>query len=275
MRQFRVFHPLWMAFYSKPLYREVGRIWTGIGVGYLFLLLALAWLPLLGKMHTGFSGWVATDAEKVVTQFPKVYIKNGEVSVDPPGRHVINDPDSGKPFIIIDLDARFEDLDKLEGDLVVLTRTKLIMQRSRRSETRIYDLSGVQNFSMTQDDIRGWMQWGANFLAILIFPFLLLGSFVYRLVQILLYAVFGLLFANAHKVNISYDSLVRLSAVAITPAVILNVLHDFSTVKMPLWWLCCFLISMAYLNFGVMACKQAETPSSLPSQPYPTPPGPA
>jgi hypothetical protein len=263
-----------MAFYSKPLYREVGRQWTGIGVGYLFLLLALAWLPFLVKMHTEFRNWVATDAEKVVTQFPKINITNGEVSVDPPGRHVINDPDTGKPFIVIDLDTSFEDLDKQEGDAVILTRNKLIMKRSNRNETRVYDLSGVQSFSMTHDDIRRWLEWCGNFLAILVFPFLLLGSFVYRLVQILLYAAFGLLFANAHKVNISYDSLVRLSAVAITPAVILDVLHDFSTVKMPLWWLCCFLISMAYLNFGVMACKESATPTMIPSETIPSPPSP-
>jgi hypothetical protein len=54
MPRFRVFHPLWMAFYSRALYRDVGRSWTGLGVPYLLLLLCVTWLPSTLKMHAGF-----------------------------------------------------------------------------------------------------------------------------------------------------------------------------------------------------------------------------
>jgi hypothetical protein len=41
MRRYSIFHPLVLAFYSKPLYQDVGRRWKGTGLGYLLLLLAV------------------------------------------------------------------------------------------------------------------------------------------------------------------------------------------------------------------------------------------
>ena len=258
MRQFQVYHPLWMAFYSRPLYREVGLYWTGLALLYLCLLLSLAWLPPLVKAHVGLRRWVQSDAERVLSQFPRVAIHNGDVRVDPPGRHLIKDPDTGKPFIIIDTEATVEELAELSKESILLTRSKLVFQRAQGRETRIYDLGNVQNLAFTQDDLRRWLGIGANMLAPFLFPFLLAGSFLYRLVQVLIYALIGMLFARSAGVALKYDTLVRLSVMAITPAVILDVLQEFSSVKVPLWWLVCFLVAMGYLHFGIKACKNLE-----------------
>jgi hypothetical protein len=269
MRQFSAFHALYMSFFSKALYRDVGRQWNGIGFLYLLFLLAVAWLPTLIQLHVGLTRFAAEVAPNLLRDVPHITITNGVVETEPPGPHTFKDPETGKPFLIIDTSVDMPDLDELEGDTVYLTRSKLVMSRTRRAETRIHDLSGVKEFSLTREDVEGWVRLATSWGAIVSYPILLAFSWVYRIVQALLYGAIGLAFARGASPPLDYGTVLRLAAVAVTPAVLVDTVKDLAAVAIPYWWLICFLIAMVYLHFAVSAVKEQApiTPPGLGSPP--------
>ena len=92
MKRYTIIHPLFMSFFSKSLYKDVARNWKGVNFLYLFLLLALCWIPETIKFQSGLSDFIKNDAPGIVEQIPEITIYQGEVSTDPPGIHSIKDP---------------------------------------------------------------------------------------------------------------------------------------------------------------------------------------
>src|SRR2546426_3324312 len=62
MRRYGILHPLLLSFFSRSLYRDVGRTWKGIGFLYLLLLLALSWVLVTIHLHRMVSG-LATSTQ--------------------------------------------------------------------------------------------------------------------------------------------------------------------------------------------------------------------
>ncbi len=134
VQRFSFWHALYLSFFSKEFYQDVGRRWPGVGLVYLFFLLALAWLPLMLKLHVGMQSFARDQAPKIIQQLPRITITKGVVETDPPGRHEIKDAD-GKTFLIIDASMETLNLDELPSDVALLTRTKLVIKQSDRRQS--------------------------------------------------------------------------------------------------------------------------------------------
>jgi len=91
-----------------------------------------------------------------------------------------------------------------------------------------------------------------------IFPFAFIGSFVYRLIQILIASLVGLIIASMAKRTLSYGALMRLSAVAITPAIVFATVLFLLDVKIPLGGLIQVCIGLFYLIIAVVAAKPTD-----------------
>ena len=232
MQKYKIYHPFILSFFSRSFYHDVGRNWKGTGFLYLFLLLALCWPVTMHKVHISFSDFVKNDAPAIINQFPEITILHGEVSVDAPQPHVIVDPENGKPFMIIDTTGKITSLDNT-GAGILLTRTNLIVEKNTR-ETRIISLADIDNFFIDRDKIYSWVNLVNRWLAIVLYPFALIGSYVYRIMQVLIYAAIGLVFVNVTKSDLDYPVLIRLSVISI-----------------PFSWLLFFMIAMCYLFYAV------------------------
>src|SRR5688500_8215830 len=101
MKRYSIFHPLVLSFFSKSLYRDVGKNWRGTGLLYLLLVLALVWVPTIIKAQMGLSSWVAGDSQELTKQIPAITITKGEVSTDVTTPHFIKDPKTGNVMAII------------------------------------------------------------------------------------------------------------------------------------------------------------------------------
>jgi hypothetical protein len=268
MKRFSIVHPFVFSFFSRDLYRDFARNRSGAGFLYLLLLLAICWIPDTIKTAASFSHFTATVAPGFINQVPNITITDGEVSISEPMPYSIKDPDSGAVIAILDTTGAITELED-SGTPVLLTKTKLIFRKSA-SETRVYDLSPIKSFTLTKERLHGWLHIARKCLMIAFFPICVLGSFVYRIVQALIYAAIGLIFASLLKVRLGYASLLRLSVVAVTPAVILDTLRDLTGYRIPAWGLICFLIAMGYLFFGVKASAETQpaiqTNATLPTE---------
>lgn len=256
MKEYTLLHPLFMSFYAKSLFRDVGQNWKGVGFLYLLLLLALSWVPVAFVMQSGLTDFVKNEAPAMVEQMPAITISQGQVSIDRPEPYFIRDPDSDQPLCIIDTTGQHVSLDNTPA-FALLTQSALIVRKSAL-ETRTIDLSQIEQFSIDGEFINGWLEFAENWFVLLLYPILLLGSYVYRIVQVLIYGAIGLLFARGQNVSLGYAALVRLAVIAITPVVIVDTLLGLLSVQIPVWWLICLLAALGYLYFAIMANAEGE-----------------
>ena len=126
-----------------------------------------------------------------------------------------------------------------------------VMVRENQLQTRVISLANIKNLEITGQKITDWAQTFKKIASIALYPILLLGSFLFRIIQVLIYAAIGFLFASWCHIKLDYAALIRLSVVAITPVIIINTFLITSGRYLPLAGLIYFLLAMAYLFLGV------------------------
>jgi hypothetical protein len=263
MKRYSFFHAPFLSFFSKAFYRDVGQYWRGTGLAYLLIILALFWIPSIIKMQLGFGRFVDTDSKEMTEQIPAVTISHGKVSTDVPTPYFIRDPASGTPLAIIDLTDQKETLANAPTQIVVLTKSKLIMRNER--ETRTFDLATVESFYLDRARVEGWLASARTWFVPVLYPLLLLFSFVFRTVQILIYALIGLLFAHLLHANLGYKTLMRLAALAITPVLVLDLILEFLPFHIPLWSLLGVGVALGYLFLAVKSNTESKAAPPEPS----------
>ena len=259
MKRYSIFHIPLLAFFSKALYRDVGLRWTGSGFAYLLLLLLLCWIPYMILLDIGVSRVVRDIAPPIVSQVPTLTIVNGLAAANVPQPYTISDPETGKALVIIDTTGSIASLDKTDA-VALVTKTSAIV-RKNRVETQTIAFNEIKDFTVDKDKVTRWLEALKKFLMPIVFPIAVLGSFVYRIVQVLVYAAIGLLFANGCRSERTYLSLVRLSVVAVTPSVVLGTTLDMAGIAVPAFGVVYFLMTLVYLYLGVRAVAEEERQS--------------
>jgi hypothetical protein len=251
-----------LSFFSRDLYRDVRTNWKGTGFLYLLLLLSITWLPVMAKLHGVMSEGIKQEAPKYIVQVPKITILHGEVSIDRPVPYTISDPDSSTPLLVIDTSGSVTSFEQTTA-LALLTKNKFMYRESNGTETRIYDLSKIEDFSLDRDRVNGWVQAFGKYFSVVAYPVALAASFVYRILQMLLYAAIGMLFVKMLKAPLDYPTVLRLASVSITPVILLSTLQMLTGLHIPAYWLVCFVIAMGYLFFAVKS-NAAPAPPEAP-----------
>ena len=187
-----------------------------------------------------------------MSQIPQISITDGEVSIDLPQPYYITMPDSNEAVAIIDTTGS---IDSLEDPNVfcLLTKTDFIM-RGSGFETRSFDLSQIETFELDSNRIMGWLRTGKKFVFIVLYPLALGGEYVYRIIQVLIYAAIGLAFASSNRVKLPYSSLLRMSVMAVTPCIIVASTVGLVTDIVP--GMLYLMAALTYLFFAVRACSE-------------------
>ncbi len=252
MKKYSIIHAPFMSFFSMDFYRDVGLNWKGVGFGYLLLLLAVFWLPSMIRIQWKASDFIEYEAPDVVSQVPAITIADGEVSIDEPQPYYITMPDSNKAVAIIDTTGSIISLED-PNVFCLLTKTDFIM-RGSGFETRSFDLSQIETFELDSDRIMGWLRTGKKFVFIVLYPIFLGGEYVYRIIQVLIYAAIGLAFASSNRVKLTYPALLRISVMAVTPCIIFASIVGLVTKMVP--WMLYLMAALTYLFFAVRACSE-------------------
>jgi uncharacterized protein DUF1189 len=256
MKRYSYFHAFIFSFFSKSFYQDVARYWRGTGYLYIFIALLLLWIPSMIRMQRGFARFAEQEAPPFMKQIPHITIRKGEVSTDVTNPYFIK-ADDGKPLVIIDTTGQYQNLDDTEA-FILLTKNKVFARDERQA--RIFDLSGVESFDFDRTRAESWLQNVRTWLVPVIFPLAVLFSFIFRAIQILIYAAIGLLFARMLNANLSYLTLMRLAAVALTPVLLLNLILEFVPFAVPGRWLIGILIGLGYLFFAVRSNAGSALP---------------
>lgn len=256
MKRYSIFQIPVLSFFSKNMYRYVASDWKGSGFAYLLLLLIICSIVALIKVHVQVGNYIDNVASQVISQVPAISITGGNASIKESQPYSIKDPETGKDMIIIDTTGNTISLDNSEAK-VLIKKTECIFKKDE-FESKTFSFEKFGDFTLNQDLLNKLANIVKKFMAAVLFPFVVLGAFIFRIVQTLIYGAIGMLFALMHKSKMPYVTAIRLTVVAVTPCIILRTLQNVFGVTIPLAGLWYFLITMGYLFFGVRAASKGN-----------------
>lgn len=252
------------SFYNSETYRDTVRNKKGNTFGYLAFLVLLCTIPLIISVVIGMSNFMKNDGAFILNQLPEIKISNGIVTMDKESPYFIKSK-SGEILFVIDLSDSASYTELQGSTKVLLTKNKLIGQQ-QENETRTYDLSKIESFTLNAQKINDWYGY-AWIVYIIIFIFMVFFFYVYRLIQAIVNGVFGLLISAILKVNLDFTSLIYISLVAITPVAILASILLATDVKIPAKGWLGFILALGYIGFGIMANKPQADNSNMENPP--------
>lgn len=250
-KRYSILHVPVLSFYNKSLYRDVCLNWKHSIFFYLLLLMAICTIPFIVTIQLAISDFVENDAPDVVSQIPNIYFDDGKASINETQPYAIYDPDTGEILGVIDTTGSMSSLSDSNG-YVLITETDALLWKSE-VETRTFSFQEIDNFTFEPAMITHWLDVIKKFMAPAFYPVAVLGCFIGRLIQVLVYAAIGLLFASWCKSSRTYVELVRLAIVAVTPPIVIKTLFGLFDISLPAAGLWYFLIAMGYLYYGIKA----------------------
>jgi hypothetical protein len=208
-------------FFLPDLWRDVGQRWWGIGLIYMFLLQLITWAPLFFMGHATLTKFVAEDAPKLTSQIPTITVKNGTISIDRPEPYTITDPQSGQPLVVFDTSGDTTE-PPANAPSALVTKHGISMRKTA-TQIQTEDFSqwpGVH--TLNASDVQGWLDLFVRCWWPVVFPATTILFCIWRVVLMLVLALIGLAFASGTKAPLSYAGLLRLSAIAMTPVILID-----------------------------------------------------
>lgn len=249
-----------MSFYSGDFYRDVGVNWSGTGFGFLFLLLLLCAIPKAVRLQFSLLNFSEHSAPALVTQVPEIKIANGEASSPAEQPYTIRVPGSGKPLAIVDTTGATASLEGSEAFLLI-RKTDMVVKRNSR-DTRIVSLKDIEKFTLNQDGINAALGLVRRYGVLLFSVLALLGAFIFRIAQVLLYGALGLGMAGLLGAAVPYGTLLRLSVMAVTPVIIVTTAAGAAGLSLPHPWLLGFAAAMGFLLLGIRSVSGRQQPAA-------------
>lgn len=260
MTVYNMLKSLYLSFYSKDLYRDVAQNWRGLAFTYLFMLVFIYIAPLTLLMSQEFRAFVDTGGQKIIAQMPVMTFKNHKLSITEKQPHYVyldgvyyKDSTKPKPTIIFDNTGAHQ-FNNLYDDQILVTE-EFIHIRDRNGQIKTHDFTIVPDMVIDRAYMRETAASAKRWVMPVLFTFGLLGLFVFRILQTLVYGLAGLFLNKVMNAYLEYPQLVRIAVMAMTPVTLLDLAFIFlGTGGLGAWPR--FFIAMAYLVFGIRANKE-------------------
>lgn len=254
MKQYGYFQAIYLSFFSKALYRDVARNW-GIGtLAYLLLVIFIFSVLSILIMQPLLSAGIHRFANDIAPQLPHMVIKDGVLETDEAKPYFIYQPSDHQLIAVIDTSGNYRPETATPAPTVVIQKNSIVYLDARGKTTE-YTYPATLNMEIKPIEIKESLVSGAGWLWTVLLPFSILAAFVYRLIQAIIYAVFGKIFSLMSDARLSYAQNYKLSLVAITPAMFLATLLSMFGISFPYQYPLYFLITLGYLLFAVRANK--------------------
>ncbi|PJD96392.1 MAG: hypothetical protein CK426_05110 [Legionella sp.] len=267
---FGYWRALFMSFYSKKLYIDVGKRWKGFGLLYLLLLVSLWAIPFAIKMIIGFNDVYYRQLTQPLSSIPKIYIQNGEVVFDKPMPYIIKNH-LDEVVLIVDTTNKITTFSKEYPDLTVLINKDKISLRMPKLHFLGSDQSGENpNKPIVQQFIAGenfvfdgkrivnqaeFTRWKI-IIQVMIYPIVTVIFMGLFSVLFLVFGFLGQLFSNIFfSFQLTVVQSIRVLMVASTPVMlVLMGLLLFHKVFPGYGFYLVALLAM-YFSFGVYSLK--------------------
>lgn len=272
MKKYGYLSAIPLSFFSADLYRDVARNWKANVLLYLLLLVAVC--SMLASVRfaeimvdTTKNTLRGESATNFFSQIPYVTIKNGEIQTPEKRPYFIKDKE-GRVIMIIDTTGKYNNVKEANVDYIITSHGYLYRSKSNEQKELLLSTNVNKEIKIKQGgefEVDGKSYNIEKFLGshtIFLFLFLLISlfsslfSFIYILIQAALYSILGELFLVFSKIPLTYGQVFRLAIFALTPGTVIWELFDFFKITFPYEGMLYFMLSMAYLIFGIRANKE-------------------
>ncbi|MDR3491779.1 MAG: DUF1189 family protein [Gammaproteobacteria bacterium] len=244
---------LYMSFYSRDFYREVGQRWGARAILYLLFVVALCWIPATYVIQSFINKNLPSTMTKFIDQVPPMTIKKGIAETPEYHPYFIVDPETKKIVGIIDTTGKYKSLDNTPA-FFLMTNDKIIYL-TKDQGVKIHKFDTNLNMDIVPQVIKQKVISFSSWLWIVIFSFCVVFSFCWRLLQAVFYSLFGLMYGAVADTRVGYSTIWLLALVAITPVIIINTILFLSHIIFPHEWIFTFVLAMIYLCFAINANK--------------------
>ncbi|MHB1948893.1 MAG: DUF1189 domain-containing protein [Gammaproteobacteria bacterium] len=256
MKEYNYLQAIIMSFYSPKLYRDVANNWGGGTVLYLFILLVIGWSLMMIKFETAINLIATQFSNEFVLQFPEIIVKDGQIKTPENKPYFIKDIKNKQVIAVVDTSGQYTDLDKMPGAALLATKDSISYYDDKDNHhIQVQKYPSNINWDLKPEEVKSLVVQFADWLWVAILPIAIFFSFAYRLIQAVIYACIGKLFALIGGIPIAYTKVLKLSLVAITPAFILSIIFSFLELSFHFDNLLFFVVAMAYLVFALLANK--------------------
>ncbi len=260
---------LYMAFYSKRLYIDIGKRWSGYGIRYLVLLIVLWSIPFSIKVALDFNDMFNQQLTEPLSIIPTIYIQNGEASFDKPMPYFIKNK-KGEVVLIVDTTGKITDFTNEYPNLTILinkdkvafrvpglsllgegskqTYNKPLIQRFNKGDNLVFDGKKIVEQS-------AFYQW-KYFAQLMIYPLVVsvfFGIFVF------MFSVLGFLGQLYTRIFFSFHipvkTSIRLLMVASTPMMLLLLIMLLDNLTFPGFGFLLVVVLATYFSFAVYSLK--------------------
>lgn len=256
VQRYSLIHPLFMAFFSRSLYQDVGRNWKGTGFLFLFSIIALCSIPFVLLVQSELSALLNEEAPRIVPQMPAVRIIKGKVSIDRTEPYCVKDDKSGDPLIIFDTTGQIRTLTGSKAAVLVLSSSLVV--RNNTGETRTIDLSGIDGFALDRRLLYEWIDELEGSLAFILYPFAVLIFFLFSLIEVVIFAAIALFLTRSRGQSSDYRAYMRLAAVSLTPVMVIGAVLNVAGIALPFWWLTSIPLTAGYFLFAVKVNRAVQ-----------------
>jgi hypothetical protein len=247
MRHFGFISSLYRSFYSKLFYYDVLKRWVGVGFLNLFLVTAVCWLPTLFFNHSAaivsnFFHSIKSEAYQNISS--KLFSANFSFTEKKKGEREtvtrVVQKDNGK-VTVTTTKTRIETAKGKPPIKTVtekVTTTDLLPEKGKNSTKSL-------TFSHTSDEV-------PFFIRLILYVLGVVASFVYRIFQVFIYSLFAFLCLSAINVRLDYSAVLRVTSVAVIPAMVIAALTDLVSPAFfinPFFYL---IISLLYVAYGIL-----------------------
>ena len=255
MQFYRAWSAPWLAWFSRDFYVDVAKNWRGTGIGYLFLLLCVTSIPMTFQVGQIIESMANTYLSQVIDKLPPLRIEQGKLKTDVQQPFIITLPGQSDPMVVIDTRSNKASEAELQAPLVLLSDRLLV---DNQGDVRSYPFDQIEAYTFDKVQAHAFLDRLIGFVKPIAYLPVLVGEFLYRLMQVLIYAVVGMVFASMLKVRLGYGLLLRLTCMAVTPSILLMTLAGLFGWASAIPGFVLFLIAQGYLFFAVQSVARAS-----------------
>lgn len=248
---FRKLTGIFLSFFSKAFYREVGQVWKGMGMSYLLLITLILSLPFM-QVSYFMALKLTNNLQTLTAQFPVVTIQEGQVSINQPSPQLVIDPVTQKSIGIFDTNST-EEVTHDKNILFVINKNKVIINLPNMTTPKVYDLTNAKNFIYDKTAMTMIMNKIKIALVILFCMTAFLFYFIPSTFVVFFYAA---VMKGIARIHLPYKMLCRLTAVALTPTLFLAAILHLLDKTLPYQIIVYVLLSLGYLFFAIEVNKQ-------------------
>jgi hypothetical protein len=243
----------YVLWFSPSLWRDAGKRWRGIGFWYMLILVAISWGICMAVWYPKVVAFGRDEVPKLAEKIPPIHIKDGVASADVPQPYFVNDPDTGKAVFVIDTTGEITQPPEVPS--VLMTKTELIVRD--RNKTQTLPLKEMPAMDIDKASLQAGFDKLRSLYWPLYLPIAVVLSMLLRLIQMLILGLIAMAVGSSQRPPLTFAGGMRLSAIALTPIIIVDtLLWAFMVPVGCVWFVVGIILQIVLLVFMAKSCDE-------------------